>query len=483
VTASWFRADDYWLSRLVFQRGLAVIYLVAFLVALNQFRPLLGSNGMLPIPRFLSRVSFRRAPSLFHWRYSDRLFATVCWVGIVISAVTVAGLTERAPLIVTMLAWFVLWALYLSIVNVGQRWYGFGWESLLLETGFLAIFTGNAHTAAPITVLFLLRWLLFRLEFGAGLIKLRGDPCWRDLTCLYYHHETQPMPGPLSWYFHRLPRRLHKLEVLANHFTQLVVPFALFTPQPVAGIAAAIMIVTQLWLIISGNFAWLNWLAVVLGLSVLPDSFLRHLLPRTPPDHLGATPLPFVIAVLAATALVVVLSYWPIRNLIDRSQLMNASFNNWHLVNTYGAFGSVTRVRREVIVEGTTDPAPTDDTVWHEYEFKGKPGDVKRRPPQIAPYHLRLDWLMWFAGISRSYADGWFQAFVTKLLHNDPATLKLLRRNPFPDDPPRFVRALVYHYRFTTWRERRETGAVWHRELVGEYLPPTRLVEGAAARR
>ncbi|HKC29091.1 MAG TPA: lipase maturation factor family protein, partial [Jatrophihabitans sp.] len=411
------------------------------------------------------------------------LFAAVCWVGLVISVLTIVGLTERAPLIVTMLAWFVLWALYLSIVNVGQRWYGFGWESLLLETGFLAIFLGNAHTAPPITMLFLLRWLLFRLEFGAGMIKLRGDSCWRDLTCLYYHHETQPMPGPLSWYFHRLPRPLHKVEVLANHFAQLVVPFALFTPQPVAAIAAAVMVVTQLWLIVSGNFAWLNWLAVVLGLSVLPDSFLRHVLPTTAPHHPGATPLPFVVAVLAVTAVVVVLSYWPIRNLAGRSQLMNASFNNWHLVNTYGAFGSVTRVRREVIVEGTTDQTVSDDTVWHEYEFKGKPGDVKRRPPQIAPYHLRLDWLMWFAGISRSYADGWLQAFVSKLLRNDPATLKLLRHNPFPDHPPHFVRALVYHYRFTTWQERRETGAIWHRELIGEYLRPTRLAEAAPARR
>src|SRR5205814_3689161 len=169
------------------------------------------------------------------------------WAGIGLALVTLVGLTAAAPLAVTMLVWLVMWALYLSIVNVGQRWYAFGWESLLLETGFLAIFIGNADTAPPIATLWLLRWLLFRLEFGAGLIKLRGDRCWRDLTCLYYHHETQPMPGPLSWYFHRLPRPLHKAEVAANHFTQLVVPFGLFAPQPVAGLAAGIMIVTQLW--------------------------------------------------------------------------------------------------------------------------------------------------------------------------------------------------------------------------------------------
>ncbi|HZC74212.1 MAG TPA: lipase maturation factor family protein [Jatrophihabitans sp.] len=471
---SWFRADDYWLGRLLFIRGLGAVYLVAFLVALNQFRALLGSDGMLPIPRYLTRIRFRRAPSLFHWRYSDGLFAATCWLGMVLAALTLAGLTEQAPLAVTVLVWFVMWALYQSIVNVGQRWYGFGWESLLLETGFLAIFVGNADAAPPIATMLLLRWLLFRLEFGAGLIKVRGDPCWRDLTCLYYHHETQPMPGPLSWYFHRLPRPLHKVEVAANHVTQLVVPFGLFAPQPVAGIAAGIMVITQLWLVISGNFSWLNWIAIVLGLSVLPDGFLQRLLPIAPPDHPGATPLPFVIAVLAATALVLVLSYWPVRNMMGSRQLMNASFNAWHLVNTYGAFGSVTKVRREVVVEGTSDERITPDTVWREYEFKGKPGELRRLPRQFAPYHLRLDWLMWFAGISPGYADGWFEPFVAKLLAGDPATLKLLRHNPFPDAPPSFVRARTYRYRFTTRRERRATGAWWQRTLIGDFLPPTR---------
>jgi hypothetical protein len=474
---SWFGGDDYWLGRLLFQRALAAIYLLAFLVALNQFRPLLGSEGMLPIPRFVRRVSFRRAPSIFHWRYSDRLFAGVAWLGIGISAVTLAGLTERAPLPVTMLAWFVLWALYLSIVNVGQVWYGFGWESLLCETGFLAVFLGNADTSPPIAVLFMLRWLLFRLEFGAGLIKLRGDRCWRDLTCLYYHHETQPMPGPLSWYFHHLPRPLHKVEVLANHATQLVVPFGLIAPQPVAGVAAGIMIVTQLWLVLSGNFSWLNWMAIVLGLAVLPDRFLADVLPLAPPGDPGATPLPFVVAVLAVSALVLVLSYWPARNLLRRRQLMNASFNRWLLVNTYGAFGSINRTRREVVVEGTADEALGDRTTWHEYEFKGKPGDVRRLPRQYAPYHLRLDWLMWFVGISPAYADGWFEPFVAKLLQNDAATLKLLRRNPFPDTPPRYVRARMYRYRFTSRPERRDTGAWWFRAPVGDLLPPVTLAE------
>ncbi|GAA3154527.1 hypothetical protein GCM10017687_85590 [Streptomyces echinatus] len=145
------------------------------------------------------------------------------------------------------------WALYLSIVNVGQTWYAFGWESLLLETGFLGAFLGNDEVAPPVVVLFLLRWILFRVEFGAGLIKLRGDACWRKLTCLYYHHETQPMPGPLSWFFHHLPKPLHRAEVAANHVTSWSCRVLLFTPQPIASAAAALMIVTQLWLVLSGK--------------------------------------------------------------------------------------------------------------------------------------------------------------------------------------------------------------------------------------
>ena len=168
-----------------------------------------------------------------------------------------------------MAVWLVLWALYLSVVNVGQTFYGFGWETLLLEAGFLAVFLGPAAQAPPTLVLWLYRWLLFRVEFGAGLIKLRGDRCWRDLTCLDYHHETQPLPGPLSWFFHHLPARLHRVEVLANHATQLVVPFGLFAPQPVAGAAALVIVVTQAWLLVSGNFSWLNLITIVLATSAL----------------------------------------------------------------------------------------------------------------------------------------------------------------------------------------------------------------------
>ena len=238
----WFNAPEYWLGRLILERGIAVVYVFAFVAAARQFRALIGEHGLLPVPRYLARQSFRRTPSIFHVHYSDRFFAAVAWLGALLSAAMAVGLAGVLPLWAAVLVWLLLWVLYLSIVNVGQTWYSFGWESLLLETGFLAIFLGNDRVAPPLLAMWLARLLLFRLEFGAGLIKLRGDSCWRDLTCLYYHHETQPMPGPLSWFFHHLPKPLHRVEVVGNHFAQLVVPFGLFAPQPVASIAGAIVV-------------------------------------------------------------------------------------------------------------------------------------------------------------------------------------------------------------------------------------------------
>ncbi|MEV6553953.1 lipase maturation factor family protein [Streptomyces sp. NPDC051597] len=466
----WFVAPDYWLSRLVFQRTLAAIYLVAFLGAARQFRALIGERGMLPVPRYVERVPFRRAPSVFHFRYSDRFFAAWAWAGVLVSAGLLAGVDGRVPLWGAMLLWLLPWALYLSIVNVGQTWYAFGWESLLLEVGFLAVFLGNDDVAPPVVVLFLMRWALFRVEFGAGLIKMRGDACWRTLTCLDYHHETQPMPGPLSWFFHHLPKPFHRVEVAANHVTQLAVPVLLFTPQPIATAAASLMILTQLWLILSGNFSWLNWTTVALAVTAVDFS------PLTGDRHFAAPPLWYEVVVLAVAAGLLALSYRPARNLFSRRQIMNYSFDPLHLVNTYGAFGSVSRLRLEVVIEGTADALPRPDSDWRAYEFRGKPGDLRHWPRQFAPYHLRLDWLMWFAGLSPGYARPWFGPLVERLLDNDRDTLRLLRRSPFPpDSPPRHIRARLFRYQYTTWRELRTTGACWKRSYVRDFLPPTRL--------
>jgi hypothetical protein len=476
-------APDLQLARFVVERGLAAVYLVAFLVALDQFRALLGERGLLPVPHYLARRTFLQAPTIFHLGYSDRRLVAVASTGAVLAALLVIGLPQRAPLPVTMLAWLGSWVLYQSIVNVGQTFYAFGWETLLLEAGFLAIFLGNDEIAPPFLTLLLFRWLAFRVEFGAGLIKLRGDPCWRDLTCMEWHHETQPLPNPLSWFFHRLPRPIHRAEAVGNFVAQLILPWGLFLPQPFASVAAGLLIATQLYLVVSGNYAWLNWLTIVavaaaLGDAPVPRGILEAFGLGIPPAAFAPTPAWFTFAVLGVTILVAILSWFPVRNMASPDQAMNASFDPFHLVNTYGAFGSVGRTRDEVIVEGTTGD-PADEAGWREYAFRAKPGDVRRLGPQIAPFHLRLDWLMWFIPLSPFYAQGWFGPFLQRLLLGDRSILRLLGRNPFPDGPPTYVRARLFRYRFTTWRERRETGAWWIRTPVGELVRPYRLPPGS----
>ena len=477
-------APDYQIARLVIERGLGIIYLIAFIVAAEQFPALCGERGLTPATRILREVPFRRAPSLFHWGYSDRRLRIVAVIGAVLAVLIVLGLPQQAPLPITMLTWFALWVLYQSIVNVGGTFYAFGWESLLLEAGFLAIFLGNAAVEPPWLVILAFRWLAFRVEFGAGLIKLRGDRCWRELRCMEWHHETQPLPNPLSWFFHRLPRTFHRLEVVGNFGAQLVLPFGLLLPQPFASIAAILMIGSQLYLVVSGNYAWLNWLTILAIVAALSDPVLTAVVPAL--GGLTAVAFPetpswFMVAVIVLAAVVVVLSWWPVRNMASPGQAMNASFNSVHLVNTYGAFGTVGRERIEVIVEGTDADHPDHEAEWREYAFRAKPGDVRRMPPQVVPYHLRLDWMIWFVPLSPAYGADWFVPFLARLLEGDRAILRLMGPNPFPDAPPRFVRARLFRYRFTTLAERRETGAWWERTFVGDLVRPMGLQNDASA--
>jgi len=262
---------------------------------------------------------------------------------------------------------------------------------------------------------------------------------------------------------------------------QLGVPFLLFAPQPVASVAAATVILTQLWLVLTGNFAWLNWITIVLAFAAVDDNAFRFVLPMLPGARgTPEAPIWFVVVVLAATAFLLVLSYQPARNLVSRRQLMNASFNRYHLVNAYGAFGTVTKERFEVIVEGSDAAEPGEETAWRAYEFKGKPGDPSRMPRQFAPYHLRLDWLMWFLALG-SRDTRWFETLMLRLLEGDRRTLRMLRVNPFPGDPPRWIRARVYLYRFSTPAERRATRDWWVRQEVGLLLAPVSLAGRARA--
>ncbi len=466
---------SYWWSRFLLQRAIGLVYLIAFINALNQFIPLLGEDGLLPLPQFLPQMSFKSKPSLFHWHYSDDLFRAVAITGIVLSVVAASTLAARAPVWITMLVWLLLWALYMSIVNVGIVFYSFGWESMLLEVGFYMIFLGPLYWAAPVLIIWMIRWMLFRVEFGAGLIKIRGDQCWRNLTCMDYHHETQPQPNPVSWFAHRLPAVFHKIETFGNHSVQLVIIWGLFFPQPVAGIAACLIILSQLYLVITGNYSWLNFLTIFLAFSGFSDHFFNIVLGIIPPT-VHSVPFGYLILTILLSFVILYLSIKPAMNMLSPTQMMNFSFNPIHLVNTYGAFGSVTNQRYEIIIEGTRDKTIDGNSDWHEYEFKGKPGNPGRISPQIAPYHLRLDWQMWFAAMSFHPASHpWFRPLVAKLLQNDKPTLKLLGKNPFRHNPPTYIRARLFQYQYTNLSERRKTGKWWKREFVSQYLPPVSL--------
>jgi len=448
--------------------------------------PLIGTNGLLPVPDFLERVAMRAGsrgagfaalPSVFWLHSADTFLLALAWVGVGGAAVVLAGYANAILLA-------VLWVLYMSFVHIGQVWYGYGWEIQLLETGFLAIFLVPVldgrpfpRTAPPTAVLWLYRWLIARIMLGSGLIKLRGDPCWRDLTCLQYHYQTQPVPNALSRVLHFMPTWFHQLGVLWNHLTELVLPWLAFGPALVRRGAGVLLVAFQVFLIASGNLSFLNWLTIVPCLACLDDGFLRRLLPRAlvrraedAADRALPASMAGRVAVGALVAVVALLSIAPVQNLLSSRQAMNTSFDRLHLVNTYGAFGSVGRQRPELVVEGTDETAITETTEWRPYEFKCKPGAVARRPCQISPYHYRLDWQIWFAAMSDVRRHPWTIHLVAKLLEGDPAVLTLFAENPFPDGPPRYVRIMRYRYEFVPRGD--ASGAWWQRELVGQWFPP-----------
>ena len=474
--------NSYWLTRFVILRLLGFVYAVAFLVAANQLIPLIGEHGLTPATHFLTEVQTQlgsrsacmlRVPTLFWFGISDHALSIFSWVGFALSLVVFSGYAN-AILMAT------LWAMYMSIVHIGQIWYGYGWEIQLLETGFLSIFLcplldGRPFPKSrpPILVIWLFRWLGFRIMFGAGLIKLRGDPCWRDLTCLYYHYETQPIPNPISRYLHFAPLWFHKFEVAWNHFVELVVPWFSFGPRTARHIAGVLLVTFQIFLIISGNLSFLNYLTIIPFLGCFDDTFLGRFLPRSMvrrAQQAAQESQPSRVKegmAAALTIMVIWLSIPTVLNLASGRQLMNYSYDPLDLVNTYGAFGTVGRERDEIIFEGTDDALITGDTKWKEYEFKAKPGDPNRRPPFVAPYQPRIDWQIWFAAMSSPSEYPWTLHFVWKLLHNDRGTLSLIANNPFPDVPPRYIRARLYRYQFAPIGDK----AWWKREPVGEWLP------------
>lgn len=474
---------NYQLTRWLVLRLLGFVYVFAFLGLIVQGPGLLGSHGLTPVATYVAALNehgkhFIDIPSVFMFDASDTALSVWAWIGLLLALAMVAGYANLPSLL-------VIWLIYGSFERVGQLWFSFGWEIQILETTLLAAFLAHpwdprplAAPSPPLTAIMLMRWLTFRIMLGAGLIKWRGDVCWKHLTCLDYHFETQPIPNPLSPFFHHLPHSVLASGVVMNHFVELVCPWLLFGPRPLRLVAAVSMLVFQIVLILSGNLAFLNWLTVVPILACFDDDALLRVLPKRPRAWLKARitagkPFAFTghqIAVIAFACIVAVKSIVVIENLANsKHQAMNRDYDRLSMVNTYGAFGSVGDTRYEIVIEGTLADQPTDDADWRAYELPCKPGDIARRPCVLGPYHRRLDWLIWFSAMDDKLNDPWIVHMVWKLLDGDTTIRGLLAVDPFHGKPPKWVRIrrFIYHlqpYGSDTW---------WKRELVDDkWMPP-----------
>ena len=482
--------ETYWLTRFFLLRGLGFLYFLVFFPIIHQFEALLGENGLLPVSLHLQRYSsyfddswftYWKLPTLFWISATDHFAVTLAYVGLALSIVVICGYANAFIM-------FFLWLLQLSFLHVGQTFWSFGWETNLLEIGFLGIFLCPLFDGRPFSIRFppskiimlLYRWVLFRLMFGAGLIKLRGDSCWSDLTCMNFHFETQPIPNPLSPYFHFLPDFFLKGLVLFNHFVELGIPWLLFLPFPlISAIAGVFFILLQLGVIVGGNYAWINYITLVMIIPCFDDRFLKKFTPNFIKEN-------FIyiakyrnvkwyqsVVVLCLTSLIVFLSYKPVMNLIGPRQVMNTSYDQFHIVNSYGVFGSITKKRFEIIIKGTKDSVIDQNTDWQEYEIPCKPGDIYKTPCSRAPYHYRLTWQIWFAAMGSYHYNPWLVYFVYKLLEGDKGALSLLEKNPFPMDLPKYIKLDLYHYQFAD--PKNKEGSWYTRKFVREYLPPLSL--------
>jgi lipase maturation factor 1 len=479
----------------LFLRLLGVVYLIAFVSLWSQIHGLVGKQGILPIADFLAAVrrqagaaGYRELPTLLWFDASDAALHVLCAAG---TGLALLVILDIAP----AFALAGLWALYLSLAVGCQVFCEFQWDSLLLETGLLAIFLApwslwprTGASPPPRIALWLLRWLLFRLLWGSGIVKLAsGDPAWSSLTALRYHYETQPLPTWIGWYAHELPLGVQKFSTAAMFVIELVVPFAIFFGRrwrrwsfwPLAGL--------QCLIALTGNYTFFNLLTITLCVLLLDDEVLR-LLPWRSTRKTGAQAeaegvesdggrrrgarVQALATAIFATFVFVTSSvrfagqfvgYQRFPDLLLQPVVWTARLRS---INSYGLFAVMTTRRPEILVEGSRD-----GQTWLPYEFKWKPGDPKRRPGFVAPHQPRLDWQMWFAALDDYQREAWFWRFEQRLLEGSPAVRALLARDPFADAPPRSVRAQLYDYRFTDRTERRATGAWWLRDHVGDYGP------------
>jgi predicted DCC family thiol-disulfide oxidoreductase YuxK len=495
------RSFFYWLTRLtfgkrieparfaltqwLFLRLLAAIYLAAFASLAVQVTGLLGEHGISPAHDFFGRLStdlgptqmwmrFWAVPSLFWWNSTDAVLAGACWAGVALAALLFAGYLERLALV-------LLYVLYLSFSLAGQEFLSFQWDALLLEAGFLAIFFGHTSVTQK-TIAWLYRWLAFRLYFLSGFVKLASnDPTWRSLSALDFHYWTQPLPTIVAWYADKLPRWFQHASTFIVLAVELGAPFLIFAPRRIRLFGAGLLLGLETLIFVTGNYTFFNLLAAAITLFLFDDQALRGIVwtPRRVREWLmSEPPRSGRIGRLAAAALTLVILPLGFARIYENAaqqlpgpiEALARYASPFQVVNSYGLFAVMTTERIEIVVEGSDDGQQ-----WRAYEFPYKPGDVTRAPRWAAPHQPRLDWQMWFAALSDYRTNPWFVTFCERLLEGSPEVVGLLAKNPFPDHPPRYVRAMTYQYRFSTWEEHRNTGAWWHREPHGEYLPPVGL--------
>ncbi len=472
-------------SRWLFLRALGCIYLIAFLSLWVQVHGLIGSNGILPADQFLAAVGqqvgtsgYHLVPTLFWLNPSDLCLHLLCAGGVVLSLVLIAGFFPTWTLV-------GLWAFYLSLVSVGQVFLSFQWDVLLLEAGFLAIFfaplqirdTLSRASQPSRAFLWLSRWLLFRLMFASGFVKLASDEVWRNLTALNFHYETQPLPTSIAWYVHQLPEWFHQISVIGMFAIELVIPFLIFAPRRLRTAGGIGLVGLQVLIILTGNYCFFNLLTIMLCLLLIDDVTWKRFLPkrlmpsirlREQSSHRYRRICIGVVAVLLFLLSGIRFSGQLFREIRLPAVAWITPFRS---VNTYGLFADMTESRPEIIVEGSNDRI-----TWKTYEFRWKPGDLTTAPKWVAPHQPRLDWQMWFAALQGDYQNTyWFLNFMGSLLRGNPEVLKLLADNPFPETPPRYVRATLYNYRFTDPATKRSGGLWWEREWRRVYCPAISL--------
>lgn len=478
-----FEPPSYQVITWLFLRLLGLVYLIAFTSFAVQVSALIGADGVLPLEYYLTAVkeqlgtdAYFRLPTLFWLSSADIFIKIACIAGIILSLFVMIGFFLRSSLV-------SLYVLYLSLVHGGQVFMTFQWDFLLLECGFLAMFLPWGSTI----IVWLYRWLVFRFMFLGGVVKIySGDKSWDSLTALNYHFETQPLATPLSWYVHHLPEPVLMTVTGLTLIVELLVPFLIFMPRRFRHLSAVCFLIFEACVLLTGNYNFFNLLTIFICLFLFDDAAVKRIMPTRMLFILSNIRVINAGSLASACALLmaltsVVMGATQISQFLGGGRVIQNSavyqfMYPFGIVNTYGPFAVMTRVRHEIVIEGTAN-----NRTWEEYQFKYKPGSLEQCPGWVAPHQPRVDWQMWFAALNKPEHERWFQNLLIRLLQNSQPVTALFKINPFSDDPPLSVRARFYEYSFTSAEERKQTGQCWKRTLVGEYYPSVRLKESFEA--